>query len=242
MPSYRGVSQADLIRSINDALELLETHSTGPVLQKRIDDLRAPDASGQSKLGAIAAAQDDVSLVSAVRGSGVMWLFARAHKVLKFHARNNTDGKGYDIVSRLVSWGAMSGAMTMEYNAFDREFDAFLQKQSLKNGFNKLRSALGGKGAMESSGPLSRYGVVLEDLTSGKIDWHHPSIETIRKKVDQVLAPFYPLDEVEMTAIGLIDHFPQKGAPRGIIFISSARAAQAVADALPDMKVIDAEG
>src|SRR4051812_41960979 len=128
MPSYRGTTQADLINVIDNALKLLEKHSPGSETQKYIDDLRKPDASGQSKLDAIASAKNDAELVKAVRGSGVTWLFNRASEIFRFHAAGNTDKKGYDILKGLVSSGFTGGVMTMEYNKFDAEFGRYLKK------------------------------------------------------------------------------------------------------------------
>lgn len=130
MPAYFGVRQAELIASINDGLALLETYSPGAECQKRIDALRAVDpATGQSKLGAIAAAADDVALATAVRASGVNWVFARMGDVLRFHAAQDTDGLGAAVHQRLVAWNATGGAMTMEYNKIDEECDSWLALQ-----------------------------------------------------------------------------------------------------------------
>jgi len=130
MPAYFGVAQAELIASINDGLALLETYTPGSECQKRIDALRAVDpATGQSKLGAIAAAADDVALAAAVRQSGINWVFARMGDVLRFHAAQDTDGTGTDVHRRLVAWNATGGAMTMEYNKVDEECDSWLALQ-----------------------------------------------------------------------------------------------------------------
>ena len=127
MTAYLGVSQNDLIASINEGLALLETYSPGPECQKRIDSLREIDAaSGQSKIGAIIAAADDVSLATAIRASGINWVFARMGEVLRFHAANDTDGSGAKTHQSLTAWNATGGAMTMEYNRVDEECDSWL--------------------------------------------------------------------------------------------------------------------
>lgn len=306
MPSYRGVDQADLIRSINDALELFETYSSGPVMQGYVDKLRE---GTPSPLAAIAQAQDDKSLVAALRGSSVHWLFARAGEVLHFHATNDTDGKGRDVLERLVAWNATGGAMTMEYNKFDEETDVWLainyarkasmteetleklamvtdalsqdkvaignaflgatsliemahenapeadmakvylelslhERHVLKGSLMALNTLDGAQGDLTFQPAISRYGLLIEELTEGKINWTDPSIDAIRMKVEKALEPFYELDEVEMTGIGLIgDHnVPRDQMKQGIMFQSSARAAQAVANALPEMKVMDYDG
>lgn len=310
MPSYRGVEQADLIRTVNDALAMLETHSTGPVMQGHIDGLRKVDANGASKLGALAAAKTDEEFVAAVRGSGLHWLFGRAGDVLQYHAVNDTDGKGAAILQDLVKWNATGGAMTLEYNKLDEETDTWLvlnyarqtgrteenleklvmvmdavsqNKVAVSNGFlaavrlvdkthgntpdadlkkifldldlherhivktslSALFTLDGMQGSMAFQPAISRYGVVIDELTAGKVNWTDKSVEAVRMEVEKALSPFYKLDEVEMTGIGLIgDWSKQKPEtmPQGVIFQSSARAAQAVADALPGMKVLDLEG
>ena len=128
MPSYRGVSQADLIKTVYDAIELLETHSPGPVTQQNIDQLRAVDpATGQSKLGALAAAADDAALVDAVRATWKVLGFMSP--MFGFHALNDTEGKGLDVYKRLGAFGALSGARDMAYHPEDGEMDSYLTVQ-----------------------------------------------------------------------------------------------------------------
>jgi hypothetical protein len=309
MVSYRGVAQSDLVKSINDALELLETHSTGPECQKLIDAMRAVDpATGVSKLGAIAAAANDKDLATAVRGSGASWLFICADEVLQYHAVYNTDGKGRDVAERLSQWGAGDGARVSAYYPIDAEVDSWLavnyarrvepteenlekiaglasaltqDATALGTAFNAMTkmiemhakgatddamrkvftdldlheryvtrgtlSALsldGAQASLELEQPMGRFGLVIDDLTTGKVNGHDASIKAIRDKVEEALMPFYDTDEVNMTGIGLIVRgvFKKGESPQGIVFGSSKRAAQAVADALPDMKVLDEEG
>lgn len=309
MPNYLGVEQADLVQSIADALELLETHSTGPECQKLIDGLRATDpATGVSKLGAIANAGDDVTLANAVSASGVNWLFICAREVLQLHALCDTDGKGFDVLARLEQWNASGGARFMAYYPIDGEVDSWLaanyargvaaeertgkiaevlpafaqspaettaagaaiaklldraekgaDDEELKKLFLDLdlrerhivkgtlmAVALEGMEPLNFENPMGRFGVVIDDLTNRKINWHDKSLEAVRKQVEEVLMPFYATDEVNMTGIGLIT-MPQSRdenevIPQGIIFGSSKRAAQAVANALPDMKIMDGQG
>jgi hypothetical protein len=309
MPNYRGVEQSDLVRSINDALELLENHSTGPECQKLVDKLRATDPkTGVSQLGAIMAAANDDELRIAVRSSSAAWLFICTDEVLQYHAVYNTDGKGRDVVERLHQWGASDGARVASYNPIDAECDGWLAVNyarrvepseenlqkiagvasaltqdavALGNAFNAMTkmielhqkgasddalrnifleldlheryvtrgtlSALSLDGAesdLEFESPTGRFGVVVDDLTTGKLKGREPEIDALRQKVEQALDPFYTTDEVNMTGIGLITRAPfVKGeSPQGIVIGCSRRAAQAVADALPDMKVLDEEG
>lgn len=310
MPSYRGIEQSALVRSINDALALLETHSTGPECQKLIDGLRAADpATGVSKLGAIIAAKDDVELATALRGSGASWLFLCTNEVMQYHAVYNTDGTGRDVYERISQWGAADGARVSAYYPIDGEVDSWLavnyarrvepteenltkiagvaaaltqDATALGTAFNAMTqmielhakgaddaavrdiflnldlheryvtrgtlSALSMDGAeaeLEVEQPMGRFGVVIDDLTTGKIGSHDPALKSIRDRVEQALDPFYATDEVNMTGIGIIifgGTFVKGETPLGIVFGSSKRAAQAVADALPDMKVLDHEG
>jgi hypothetical protein len=309
MPSYRGVEQADFIRNVNDALALLETHSTGPVMQQRIDALRAPDANGVSKLGALAAAATDAEFVVAVRGSGLNYLFARVGEVLQFHADENTGGTGAAIVNGLRAWDATGGAMTAEYNKLDEETDSWLiasyarltpktektletlantmfavsrDKEAVGTAFGAaldlveatqagaadadaqaakiflalslherhiVKTALRAVNAPAAPqtpeaqpAAIGRYGVVIDDLTERRINWTDDAVGKVRDAVEKALHPFYDLDEVQMTGIGMVGDHTNPKVPMGVVFQSSPRAAQAVADALPGMKVVDYSG
>lgn len=309
MPNYRGIEQSALVKSIEDAFELLETHSTGPECQKLIDAMRAVDpATGVSPLGAIKSATDNVALANAVGSSGASWLLICTTEVLQYHAVYNTDGKGRDVYERIAQWGGDDGARVAAYYPIDGEVDSWLavnyarrvepteenlekiagvaaaltqDATALGTAFNAMTkmielhatgaddaairavflgldlheryitrgtlSALsmdGAEAALEVEQPMGRFGVVIDDLTTGKIGGYDASIKAIRDKVEQALDPFYATDEVNMTGIGLITrgNFVKGETPQGIVFGSTKRAAQAVADALPEMKVLDQEG
>lgn len=124
MPSYRGVSKEELICSVNEVLELLETHSIGPECQKEIDKLRTADDTGTSALGRLAAAETDRELVEAI--SSVHGLLVLLGGVLEYHAEHNTDGKGMDIWDRLGDWGGVGGARMLAYYPIDGESDVWL--------------------------------------------------------------------------------------------------------------------
>jgi hypothetical protein len=304
MPSYRGVSQADVVSSITDALALLELHTTGPECQKLIDKLRTADpATGVSPLGAIMNAGSDADLATAIRGSGAGWLFMCTAEVLQFHAVYNTDGKGYDVVERLHKWDAGGGARVAAYYPIDAECDSWiamsyarkvapteenLQKiAGVASAFTQDAAALGHAfhgitkmiemgatggtedairkvyldldlherhvarhtlSALSMDGaeadlafdqPMARYCLVVDGLTDGSINHTDSSVQDIRTRVEEALRPFWESDEVGMTGIGLIKRGHKKGDPIGIVFESTQRAAQAVADALPGMKVLD---
>lgn len=305
MPSYRGISQAELIRSINDALELLETHSTGPEMQAQVDRLRA---GAPSPLAAIAAAADDVALAAAVRNSGVTAFFGRAGEVLEYHAVNDTDGRGQDVLGRLVSWSAF-GAVATVYTKLDEEADAWLamnyarqvdmteenleklamvtdalsqnkvaignafiaatalvemshtgsgedemrkvflgldlhERHILKGSLTALFTLDGAQGALVFQPALRGYGIIVDGLAEGRASASDDAVQAIAGKAEKALDPFRAVDEYDRIMIGVIGDWqnPKSDDPQGIIFIASARAAQAVADALPEMKVIDFEG
>jgi hypothetical protein len=126
MPNYRGIDQSDLVRSIDGMLALLETHSTGPECQKRIDGLREPDAAGRTPLGTIAAAADDVALAEAVRSSGVTWVLSSCRPLLEYHALTNTDGKGLAAVAAIHAWDGAGAAIGGSYTKLDAEMDFWL--------------------------------------------------------------------------------------------------------------------
>jgi hypothetical protein len=90
-----------------------------------------------------------------------------------------------------------------------------------------------------ASSSLGRYGLVIDDLTEGKINWRDPACAADREKVEQILAPFYELDEVESTGIGLIGNFQSSSRKVGVVFDSTRRVAEAVAAAFPDRVVLD---
>jgi len=305
MPSYLGLDQQQLLASINDGLALLETYSPGPECQKRIDDLRTPDAAtGVSKLGAIAAAADDKALATAVRASGLPWIFSRMGEVLQFHAEENTQGTGTAVYQSLASWNAIGAAMTMEYNRVDEECDTWLAiaraarldmneenavkvvtfanhvsqdqdsiaaaitamgriadgaqngaaEDDLKAVFTSLSLherhilttvlhaiAVENKAPVEITPAIGRYGVVIDELTRKEIRHTDDSVKAIRKTTEEALGPFYETDEVMMTGIGMVT-MDRTNPEIGIVFMSSRRAAQAVADALPGYKVLSEDG
>lgn len=126
MPDYRGIQQADLLKSITDAMALLDKYSPGPACQADVDRLRTADpATGKSPLDLIRDAADNKELASAMRGRGTS-VFMFMQPVLAYHALQNTDGTGLETYKRLNDWSAMSGARMMAYTQQDGEMDSFL--------------------------------------------------------------------------------------------------------------------
>lgn len=127
MPSYSGIQQKDVLGALCKALEMLETHPTGPLLQAHIASLREPDSAlaGASKLGRIAKACTDQELFSAVQASGVEDFLARLRPVIQYHALNDTDGNGRKVYSGLKAWPA-AGPAAIPASAIEEEADAWL--------------------------------------------------------------------------------------------------------------------
>ena len=306
MPSYLGVEQRDVVASINDTLALLETYSGGPAAQAQIDALRAVDpATGKSKLGAIAAALDDMSLIHAVKNSGVTELFGTLGEVLQFHALQNTDSKGTALWQSLMSWNGFGGSVSLSYTDTVAECDSWLavnraklipmtqdsldkihalahatskQPDAISNALvamtalvsvhhaggdvdnmkhlflnlslherhivNKTFAAIVQENApkIHAPGPYALYGVVIDDMTSGKIGWSDESLRPLVERTSAALEPFYPTSEVQRFMVGRIT--PPEGAEQleGFLIIATRRAGQAVANALPEFRVIDRDG
>ncbi|MCC7038586.1 MAG: hypothetical protein IT560_14960 [Alphaproteobacteria bacterium] len=306
MPSYLGVHQRDVVASIGDTLALLETYSIGPAAQAQIDALRATDpATGKSKLGAIASALDDMSLIHAVKNSGVTEFFGTVGEVLQFHAQQNTDNKGTALWQSLMSWNAFGNGRMLSYTDTDAECDSWLAANrakvipmtqdsldkihslahatsknpdaisnalvvmtamvsvnhaggdvdGMKHLFlnlslherhivNKTFAAITQENAapIHAPGPYALYGVVIDDMTSGKIGWDDESLRPLVERTAGALAPFYQTNEVQRFMIGRITPPEASEQLEGFLIIATRRAGQAVANALPEFRVIDHDG
>ncbi|MDI1229403.1 MAG: hypothetical protein PSY14_17120 [bacterium] len=306
MPSYFGVHQRDLVASINDTLELLETYPVGAVAHALIYGLRAVDPkTGKTKLGAIASALDDMSLLHAVKNSGVTDVFGQLGEILQFHAQQNTGGKGTALWQSLMSWNGLGGSMSLTYTDTVAECDSWLAASRAKlipmtqesldkihsiahatsskqdainnaivmmSAFVSVNHAGGDVDGMKhlfmaldlherhivnktfaaitqenlppihAPGPYALYGVVIDDMTSGKIGWSDESLRPLIERTEAALQPFYPTGEVQRFMVGRIT--PPEAAEQleGFLIISTRRAGQAVANALPEFRVIDRDG
>lgn len=306
MPSYLGVEQRDVVASINDTLALLETYSIGPAAQAQVDALRAVDpATGKSKLGAIASALDDMSLLHAVKKSGVTEFFGMVGEVLQFHAQANTDNKGTALWQSLMSWNGFGGSQSLSYTDTVAECDSWLavnrakiipmtqdsldkihalahatskHQDAINNALvamtalisvnhaggdvdnmkhlflnltlherhivNKTFAAITQENApkIHAPGPFALYGVVIDDMTAGKIGWGDESLRPLIERIEAALQPYHPTAEVQRFMVGRIT--PPEAAEQleGFLIISTRRAGQAVANALPEFRVIDRDG
>lgn len=306
MPSYLGVHQRDVVASIGDTLALLETYSIGPAAQAQIEALRAVDpATGKSKLDAIASSLDDMSLIHAVKNSGVTEFFGTVGEVLQFHAQANTDGKGTALWQSLMSWNGFGSSQSLSYTETVAECDSWLavnrakiipmtqdsldkihalahatsqQPDAINNALvamtamvsvhhaggdvdnmkrlflnlslherhivNKTFAAITQENApkIHAPGPFALYGVVVDDMTAGKIGWSDESLRPLIERAEAAMRPYHATNEVQRFMVGRIT--PQDAAEQleGLIIISTRRAAQAVANALPEFRVIDRDG
>ncbi len=306
MPSYLGVEQRDLIASIHDTLVLLETYPVGGAAQAQIDALRVADpVTGKSKLGAIAAALDDMSLIHAVKNSGVMDVFGQLGEILQFHAQQNTAGKGTALWQSVMSWNGLGGSMSLSYTDTVAECNSWLaanraklipmtqesldkihgiahatsQKQDAVNNavvmmtsFVSVNHAGGDVDGMKhlflaldlherhivnktfaaitqenlqpihAPGPYALYGVVIDDMTSGKIGWSDDSLRPLVERTEAALQPYYPTNEVQRFMVGRITQPEAAEQLEGFLIVSTRRAGQAVANALPEFRVVDQSG
>lgn len=305
MPTYHGLEKLELVRSIKDALGLLE--SVGPECQKYINKIRAVQTTGHSQLDLIETATSDIALAKAVNSTLIDWLLMRTVEIFDFHALENTNNNGIDIVKRLHQWGAFYGAMTLEYNRIDAEGDSWLamayarkisptnenlekitqvsthlsndkhvlavvvstvnrlievgaaggNDEDMKQLFLKLNLYernvtkdtlytlfLNGRAKPEFQSFMKGFGVVIDGLKEERVKADDSSVKAVCKKIEEVLEPFR-LTDMNKTGIGpgigCINLHDFQQSTRGMCFYSTLRVAQAVADAFPDMKVIDSE-
>lgn len=91
----------------------------------------------------------------------------------------------------------------------------------------------------QAQGAIGAYGVLLGDDPKA-IDWRGDAVQALAARVQVVLEPYYRTDEVSKIGMGFIGAL-DKGR-LGIAFDATARAAQAVAEALPEQVIIDGEG
>lgn len=231
MPSYRGIDRDAVYSSIVAARDFLRRHSTGPHLDAHL--AKIDDAA----LAPIATAADDRALVQAIAKSGIEGNFVWIAQLLRFHAAANTGGRGRAVMAALDAWGAAHGARAAVGTAVDSEIDTYIAWRP----FKRLKAAFYNRAAyLRNDGPFDRYCLVIDDLTQRRVNWTDPAVSRLLDAVSEKLRPFYDLMEVESLGIGLAGGTAApRPEPQGIIFTTTRRAAQAVVDAFPQMRVVD---
>jgi len=150
-------------------------------------------------------------------------------------------GRAYQAVTDLVEMGAegeSDAAMGKVFLALD------LHERHIVTTILTNVSDLGSPRALKVENAMGRFGVAIDDYTTGKINHTDPMVKTLRNRVEEALSPFYETDEVNMTGIGIIvnGEFKKGESPLGIVFGSTRRAAEAVAAAMPEWQVLDHNG
>ena len=199
MPSYSAVSQVDLLKSINDALDLLAGNSSGPLCQKEIAGLRTPDpATGLSPLDAVAAATTNKDLAAAAsRVGGVLQLL---QPLLVYHGLNDTGGKGRDVYGALISWGGIRGANSLEFTQRDREMHVYLAVQYARKLAKGTPVAQGLKNTFWSVASAGPHGVVLAHSLNKLV--RHARRGASDAELKAVLADLNPNDLLQVREAG----------------------------------------
>lgn len=117
MTDYRGVDKQDVISSLKAGEAFLRSLNLGPATEEMLDAWLAKDP--YSTLEA-AETHEDLANAMAETGSGHVW--ARAGGVFHTHALADSDGVALKAYQDLSRWGAFAGAITMDYQPTDNEF------------------------------------------------------------------------------------------------------------------------
>lgn len=231
MPSYRGISQVEIVSSINDARTLLAAHSTGSALEDHLAKV------GDHTLDAIASAQTDDELAAAIKDSYVEANFVWIAKLLRFHAEADTDNKGLSVYKNLAKWGALSGARAMILSSVDVEIDKYIASQpedvKTKVAFNAAAVAT----QVGSVSPFKAYVIEIDGLKEGSMPSDHPFIEQM---CEEITDKYSGNDEFKRLMVGTIT--ADDNAPAGIIFFATAPVAIAIADKYSGFTVKTATG
>lgn len=231
MPSYRGISQVEIVSSIADARTLLAAHSTGPALEDHLHKV------SDYALSIIAHASTDAELASAIKDSYIEANFVWIAKLLRFHAEANTDGKGLDVYKNVAKWGGLDGARAMILSAVDVEIDQYIEKQpedvTAKAKFNAAAVAT----QIGSVSPFKTYVIEIDGLKEGDMKPDHPFIEQM---CEEITDNFAGNDEFKRLMIGIAS--TAEDAPAGIVFVATAPVAIAIADKYSGFTVKTAGG
>lgn len=231
MPSYRGISQLEIVSSINDARALLAAHSTGPALEDHLNKV------SDYALSAIATAQSDGELAGAIKDSYVEANFVWIAKLLRFYAEADTEGKGLSVYKSLAKWGALSGARAMILSEVDVEIDRYLAAQPADIKAKAAFNAANVNTQIASVSPFKAYVIEIDGLKDGHMGHDHPYIEQICEEITDK----YSSDaEFKRLMIGSIT--ADEDAPAGIVFVATAPIAIAIADKYSGFTVKNAAG
>lgn len=231
MPSYRGISQIEIVSAINDARTLLAAHSTGSALDDHLAQVN------DYALAAIASAHNDEELASAIKDSYVEANFVWIAKLLRFHAEADTDGKGLSVYKNLAKWGALSGARAMILSHVDVEIDKYIASQpddvKTKVAFNAAAVAT----QIGSVSPFKSYVIEIDGLKEGHMPSDHPFIEQM---CEEITDSYSGNEEFKRLMIGTIT--ADEDAPAGIVFVATAPVAIAIADKYSGFTIKTASG
>ena len=231
MPTYRGISQVEIVSSINDARTLLAAHSTGSALEDHLNKV------GDYALSAIANAQTDEELSAAIKDSYIEANFLWIAKLLRFHAEADTDGKGLSVYKNIAKWGALSGSRAMVLSAVDVEISKYIDNQpeeiKTKVAFNSAAVAT----QIRSVSPFKAYVIEIDGLKEGSMPSDHPYIEQM---CEEITDKYSGNNEFQRLMIGTIT--ADEDAPAGIIFVATAPVAIAIADKYSGFTVKSASG
>ncbi len=231
MPSYRGISQVEIVSSINDARVLLAAHSSGIALEDHLAKV------GDYALAAIASARTDAELASAIKDSYVEANFLWIAKLLRFHAEADTDGKGLSVYKNLAKWGALSGSRALILSAVDVEIDQYIAKQPEDVTAKAKFNAAAVDTQVASVSPFKSYVIEIDGLKEGHMPPDHPYIEQMCEEITDTYAGN---DEFKRLMIGSIT--ADADAPAGIVFIATSPVAIAIADKYSGFTVKSAGG
>lgn len=244
MPSFRGTPQSELMNVIEETLAFIEARALGPQTQATIDALRAGDANGTSKLSAIAKARSDEALVKAVTDADLTTFFTWGTEFLEYHAKCDTDGKGYTVLRDLVQSGLMNDYTfdPREHLGYPKEFADFMKGHKIRKVFNAVHPGIRHKlDDLDKESPMAQYGI----LNDERAEERGPVLKELRSRVQEILEPYAQLREARHIGFDLIertDEIEAASADWGVMFYATRRAAQAVADALPNKTVVCLDG
>lgn len=230
MPKYRGIDQTEIVDSIENALAFLKALDIGPAC----NDLIAL-AENPKDLARIRNAKNVEQLVYAMNESDVEYTLTMLGDALRYHARANTDNKGFDILKNVSKW-SNSGLRDMGLHRSDVEISEHIAElPSVGNLYGPISGI---------EGPFQEYGVVFPDQTLG--GGNPAEMERQNAKLFEgasaIFDKYYKLNEVELVAVGLIgkrDFSNPENMKKGVSFVATRTVAQAIADAFPDHTVIN---